>query len=633
MLAPTALLFLPLLAGVLINGLLGAKLPKWFSAALGCGAMGASFLGALIVVPLVSGGAVGDQVLWTWMAAGSFSVDVALKYDALSCVMALIITGVSFLIHIYAAGYMSHEDERGLSRFYTYLNLFVFSMLVLVLGNNYALMFVGWEGVGLCSYLLIGFWYDRERKTGDSTYPSQAAKKAFIVNRIGDFGFLIAIFLMFTTFGTLQFDAIFSNAQIAEGGPALMWGKPVLWWITALLFVGAIGKSAQIPLYVWLPDAMQGPTPVSALIHAATMVTAGVYMVARSNVLYTLAGTGPSLVAPVGIITAAFAATMALTSFDFKGVLAYSTVSQLGYMFVGVGLGAYGAGVAHLMTHAFFKGLLFLTAGSVLHAMRDVGDIRRMGGLSRKMPITFVTFVVAALAIAGFPFLSGFFSKDAILLAAYQQSQWMFWLGAIAAGLTALYMFRLLAIAFLGQSRDQKLFDAAHESPWVMTLPLIVLAVLSATAGAVLGLHEDGLFYRFLADVLNAEHHGTTTMTPMFISVALGLAGMVVGILIYRGKSVDQLNRGNAISALPRAKWYVDEAYDAAIVRPIHEASRWVLWRFVDKWIIDGIVNASAGAVYAVGGVLRNVQTGVVQTYAALILAGAVVLLFVKGLL
>ncbi|MBT3266940.1 NADH-quinone oxidoreductase subunit L [Candidatus Poribacteria bacterium] len=633
MLAPTALLFLPLLAGVLINGLLGAKLPKWFSAALGCAAMGASFLGALIVVPLVAAGAVGDQVLWTWMAAGSFTVDVALKFDALSCVMALIITGVSFLIHIYAAGYMSHEDKRGLSRFYTYLNLFVFSMLVLVLGNNYALMFVGWEGVGLCSYLLIGFWYDRERKEGDSTFPSQAAKKAFIVNRIGDFGFLIAIFLMFTTFGTLQFDAIYANAQSVVGGPALMWGKPVLWWITALLFVGAIGKSAQIPLYVWLPDAMQGPTPVSALIHAATMVTAGVYMVARSNVLYTLAGTGPSLVAPIGIITAAFAATMALTSFDFKGVLAYSTVSQLGYMFVGVGLGAYSAGVAHLMTHAFFKGLLFLTAGSVLHAMRDVGDIRRMGGLSRKMPITFITFAVAALAIGGFPFLSGFFSKDAILLAAYQQSQWIFWLGAITAGLTALYMFRLLAIAFLGEPRDRELHDAAHESPAVMTLPLIILAVLSATAGAVLGMHEDGLLYRFLSGVLHVEHHGAATMTPMFISVALGLVGMVVGLLVYRGKSADQLNHGSAISALPRAKWYVDEAYDAAIVRPIHDVSRSVLWRFVDKWIIDGVVNASAAAVYAAGGVLRNVQTGVVQTYAALILAGTVALLFVKALL
>ena len=633
MLAPTALLFLPLLAGVLINGLFGAKLPKGLSAVVGCLAMGASFLGALIVIPFVRAGAVPDEVLWTWMSAGSFSVDVALKFDALSCIMALIVTGVSFLIHIYSAGYMNHEDQRGFSRFYAYLNLFVFSMLVLVLGNNFALMFVGWEGVGLCSYLLIGFWYDRERKEGDTTYPSQAAKKAFVVNRIGDFGFLIAIFLMFTTFGTLQFDAVFANAEAAAGGVALMWGKPVLWWIAALLFVGAMGKSAQIPLYVWLPDAMQGPTPVSALIHAATMVTAGVYMVARSNVLFTLSGVGLDIVAPIGIITAAFAATMALTSYDFKGVLAYSTVSQLGYMFVGVGLGAYSAGVAHLMTHAFFKGLLFLTAGSVLHAMRDVGDIRRMGGLSRKMPITFITFAVAALAIGGFPFLSGFFSKDAILLAAYQQSQWIFWLGAITAGLTALYMFRLLAIAFLGEPRDRELHDAAHESPAVMTLPLIILAVLSATAGAVLGMHEDGLLYRFLSGVLHVEHHGAATMTPMFISVALGLVGMVVGLLVYRGKSADQLNHGSAISALPRAKWYVDEAYDAAIVRPIHDVSRSVLWRFVDKWIIDGVVNASAAAVYAAGGVLRNVQTGVVQTYAALILAGTVALLFVKALL
>lgn len=632
MLAPTALLFLPLLAGVLINGLLGAKLPKWLSATLGCAAMGASFLGALVVLPFVRAGNVGDQVLWTWMAAGNFTVDVALKFDALSCVMALIVTGVSFLIHIYAAGYMSHEDRRGLSRFYTYLNLFVFSMLVLVLGNNYALMFVGWEGVGLCSYLLIGFWYDRERKEGDSTFPSQAAKKAFIVNRIGDFGFLIAIFLMFTTFGTLQFDAIFANAGAVVGGPGLLWGKPALWWITALLFVGAIGKSAQIPLYVWLPDAMQGPTPVSALIHAATMVTAGVYMVARSNALYTLAGTGPSIVAPIGIITALFAATMALTSFDFKGVLAYSTVSQLGYMFVGVGLGAYGAGVAHLMTHAFFKGLLFLTAGSVLHAMHDVGDIRRMGGLARKMPITFITFTVAALAIAGFPFFSGFFSKDAILLAAYQQSQTIFWIGAVTAGLTAFYTFRLLAIAFLGEPRDRVLHDAAHESPAVMTLPLVVLAVLSATAGALLGMHENGMFYRFLAGVLHMEHHGTASMTPMFISVAFGLVGMLGGLVVYRNKSADQLSGPNVLLALPRAKWYIDEIYDAAVVRPIEMVSRTVLWRLVDKWIIDGVVNVSAAGVYALAGVARNVQTGVVQTYAALILAGAIVLLFVKAL-
>ena len=632
MLAPTALLFLPLLAGVLINGLLGAKLPKWLSATLGCAAMGASFLGALVVLPFVRAGNVGDQVLWTWMAAGNFTVDVALKFDALSCVMALIVTGVSFLIHIYAAGYMSHEDRRGLSRFYTYLNLFVFSMLVLVLGNNYALMFVGWEGVGLCSYLLIGFWYDRERKEGDSTFPSQAAKKAFIVNRIGDFGFLIAIFLMFTTFGTLQFDAIFANAGAVVGGPGLLWGKPALWWITALLFVGAIGKSAQIPLYVWLPDAMQGPTPDSALIHAATMVTAGVYMVARSNALYTLAGTGPSIVAPIGITTALFAATMALTSFDFKGVLAYSTVSQLGYMFVGVGLGAYGAGVAHLMTHAFFKGLLFLTAGSVLHAMHDVGDIRRMGGLARKMPITFITFTVAALAIAGFPFFSGFFSKDAILLAAYQQSQTIFWIGAVTAGLTAFYTFRLLAIAFLGEPRDRVLHDAAHESPAVMTLPLVVLAVLSATAGALLGMHENGMFYRFLAGVLHMEHHGTASMTPMFISVAFGLVGMLGGLVVYRNKSADQLSGPNVLLALPRAKWYIDEIYDAAVVRPIEMVSRTVLWRLVDKWIIDGVVNVSAAGVYALAGVARNVQTGVVQTYAALILAGAIVLLFVKAL-
>ena len=502
MLAPTALLFLPLLAGVLINGLFGAKLPKGLSAVVGCLAMGASFLGALIVIPFVRAGAVPDEVLWTWMSAGSFSVDVALKFDALSCIMALIVTGVSFLIHIYSAGYMNHEDQRGFSRFYAYLNLFVFSMLVLVLGNNFALMFVGWEGVGLCSYLLIGFWYDRERKEGDTTYPSQAAKKAFVVNRIGDFGFLIAIFLMFTTFGTLQFDAVFANAEAAAGGVALMWGKPVLWWIAALLFVGAMGKSAQIPLYVWLPDAMQGPTPVSALIHAATMVTAGVYMVARSNVLFTLSGVGLDIVAPIGIITAAFAATMALTSFDFKGVLAYSTVSQLGYMFVGVGLGAYSAGVAHLMTHAFFKACMFLGSGSVIHSMHDAlhhvhshadaQDMRNMGGLRRKMPLTFLTFFISTLAISGVPLTAGFLSKDAVLagsLAFAMENPGHIALpvmGFIAALMTAFYMFRLVFMTFFGKfgvRADDHDRDAVaqsesyvHESPFIMTAPLLVLA-------------------------------------------------------------------------------------------------------------------------------------------------------------
>ncbi|GIX05825.1 MAG: NADH-quinone oxidoreductase subunit L [Candidatus Poribacteria bacterium] len=616
-----ALLFVPLLVGVLLNGVFGAKLSKRLSAWIGVLAVGLSFLGALLAWNAVRGGFSGEITLYRWIQAGSFGADVGFRFDPLSAVMGLIVTGVSFLIHIYSAGYMAHEERRGFSRYYAYLNLFVFAMLLLALANNYLLMFVGWEGVGLCSYLLIGYWYDRSRKPGETTDPPTAAKKAFIVNRIGDAGFLLGMFLLVWQYGTLHFETIFHEAELGHGQA----------WLTAatlLLFLGAVGKSAQIPLYVWLPDAMQGPTPVSALIHAATMVTAGVYMVARSHVLYDLAGTG-TVVAWIGALTAIFAATMALAVFDFKGVLAYSTISQLGYMFVAVGLGAYSAGIAHLMTHAFFKALLFLAAGSVLHALHDVGDIRRMGGLATKLPVTFWTFLIAALAIAGFPLLSGFFSKDAILLAAYQQSRAIFVIGLITAGLTAFYIFRLLAIVFAGESRDPSLTLEAHESPPVMLWPMILLAIPSAAAGVLLGFREDGIFYRFLDPVFThgEAHAAAHPVLPMVLSILVALIGIWLGFVLFRARPVAQLEALSPL--LLRRKWYVDELYDLLIVRPTRWVSERILWKVIDLGIVDGIVNLVGGAIWSGGALLRTVQTGVVQTYAVVVVAGAVVILLI----
>jgi len=611
-----------LAVGVLLNGLGGAKFSQRLAGVIGCVAVGLSFVGGLMAWGGVRSGALSSVSLYRWIAAGEVSVDVAFQFDALSAVMTLIVTGVSFLIHVYSLGYMSHEERRGFSRYFAYLNLFVLAMLILVLSDSYLLMFVGWEGVGLCSYLLIGYWYQRGPKEAGATYPSQAGKKAFVVNRIGDFGFLLGMFFIFLNFGTFRFEDVFHAAEAGVVSPA------ALRTITLLLFVGAVGKSAQIPLYVWLPDAMQGPTPVSALIHAATMVTAGVYMVARSHVLYTLAQTG-EIVAWVGVLTAIFAATMAVATFDIKAVLAYSTVSQLGYMFVGVGLGAYSAGIAHLMTHAFFKGLLFLGAGSVLHAMHDELDMRRMGGLMRRMPITFVTFLVGALAIAGFPFLSGFFSKDAILLAAYEKNGAIFWIGVLTAGMTAFYMFRLVGIVFFGEARDYALFHHAHESPGTMTLPLLLLAFLSASAGVLLGFSEDGAFYAFLNPLFHAgeESGGGGSSVPMLLSTVVGLVGILGGFWVYRGKTAEELSRANPVVALWRRKWYVDELYDFLIVRPIRWASERILWRLVDVRLIDGAVNGVASLVWVVGAGLRMVNTGIVQTYAFVILVGVVVLL------
>ncbi|MEO0259086.1 MAG: NADH-quinone oxidoreductase subunit L, partial [candidate division WOR-3 bacterium] len=470
--------FLPAL-GALINGILGTRFPKSLVHIIALTAIGSAFAISLKaffhLLSMPPDQRIYEVTLYKWMASGDFSIDVAFLLDPLSAVMLLVVTGVGFLIHIYSTGYM--HDDPSYSRFFTYLNLFVFAMLLLVMGNNFLMMFVGWEGVGLCSYLLIGFWFEDHNN-------ANAGKKAFVVNRVGDFGFILGMLLIFVVFGTLKYSEVFSKAQ-----SLLPYGGTIATAITLLLFVGATGKSAQIPLYVWLPDAMAGPTPVSALIHAATMVTAGVYMIARCNVLYSLAPFSLGVVATIGALTALFAATMGLLQRDIKKVLAYSTISQLGYMFLGVGVASYSAGVFHLMTHAFFKALLFLGAGSVIHAMGGEQDIMNMGGLRKHIPKTFITFLIGTLAIAGTPGLAGFFSKDEILWQAFSSPHGhpILWaIGAVAAGMTSFYMFRLTFLTFFGKERmDEHTKHHIHESPNSMVIPLMILALLSVVGGYV----------------------------------------------------------------------------------------------------------------------------------------------------
>ncbi|HXX36206.1 MAG TPA: NADH-quinone oxidoreductase subunit L, partial [Thermodesulfobacteriota bacterium] len=486
--------------GFLINGLFGRSLGKKVVSWVGPSVIGLSFLTSILVFRELIGMPVTERhfekVIFDWVVSGSFQTVIGYQIDPLSILMALVVSGVSFFIHIYSVGYM--HDDPGFTRYFTYLNLFVFMMLNLILANNFLLMFVGWEGVGLCSYLLIGFWYEKDSA-------SNAGKKAFVVNRVGDFGFLLGMFLLFIHFGTLHFSDIFGALQ---KNPHML-DTATATTITILLFIGACGKSAQIPIYVWLPDAMEGPTPVSSLIHAATMVTAGVYMVARCNVLYSLAPISMAVVAIVGVATAIFTASIGFCQNDIKKVLAYSTISQLGYMFLGVGVGAYSAGIFHLMTHAFFKGLLFLGAGSVMHALSGELDMRKMGGLRKKIPYTFWTFFIATLAIAGIPGLSGFFSKDEILWQAFSSPHgyWLLWaVAALAAGMTAFYMFRALFMTFFGQSRvDEHVAHHVHESPKIMTIPLMVLAVLSIIGGYIGVPHILGganHIHEFLAPVL-----------------------------------------------------------------------------------------------------------------------------------
>lgn len=612
--------------GFLINGLFGKFLKGNEKLSGGIGALSVlvSFICAIVAFAGVQGGAVleGDAgVLYEWIAGEGFTFNIGFHVDALTTVMLLVITGVGFLIHVYSIGYM--HGDAGYTLFFAYLNLFVFAMLVLVLGNNYLMMFVGWEGVGLCSYLLIGFWYEKQSAT-------DAGKKAFIVNRIGDFGFLLGMFTLFAAFGSLDFSAIFGAAQADTFQQ--VFGASTLVIATLLLFVGAVGKSAQIPLYVWLPDAMEGPTPVSALIHAATMVTAGVYMIARSAVLYELAHTG-QVVAWIGVLTAFFAATIALTQNDIKRILAYSTVSQLGYMFVGVGVGAYASGIFHLMTHAFFKGLMFLGAGSVMHAMANELDMRKMGGLKAKMPITHWTFFIGALAMAG-PFLSGFWSKDEILHSAWESNPAIYVIGLITAFLTAFYMFRLIFVTFYGQSRVES--DVAahlHESPSVMWVPLAILAVPSAIIGLLLGWGgHDSAFHHFTDNVFKTAKesgHGdaaTSALPFLIISAIVGLVGIGFAWMRY-SKRTPAAQPGTGLHKLVANKYYVDELYNAVFVQPIKNVSHYLLWRIVDTGIIDGIVNGIAGAIRIIGGVLRRLQTGVVQAYIVSMVVGIVIFL------
>jgi NADH-quinone oxidoreductase subunit L len=558
--------------------------------------------------------------LWDWIVADTFRAPLTLQLDHLSATMLLVVTGVGFLIHVYSIGYM-HEDVD-YPRFFTYLNLFVFSMVMLVLAGNFLLLYVFWEAVGLCSYLLIGFWYTRDSA-------ANAGKKAFIVNRVGDFGFGLGIMLIWTTLGTLEYREAFPRAPELAVGTATA--------ISLLLFLGACGKSAQLPLHTWLPDAMEGPTPVSALIHAATMVTAGVYMVARSHALFERSGVALDVVAWVGVLTAVFAATIGLVQTDIKRVLAYSTVSQLGYMFVGVGVGAYAAGIYHLVTHAFFKALLFLGAGSVIHSLSGEQDLRRMGGLGRKLPHTRTTMVVATLAIAGLPPFSGFFSKDEILAGAWFGHHYaIFALGLFGAALTAFYMARLICLTFFGASRlDPEAAHHVHESPSVMTGPLWVLALLAAGAG-VWGIPAaDGTAIgRFLDPVLGGGagggegHHGPA-WGLMAVSVLAALGGIGVAGWMYLGGGADLSRVGQPQNALHRLffhKYWVDELYDALFVQPTVRMAGWCA-RVVDAGVVDGAVNGVADLVLRAAGRLRRLQTGLVMNYALAMLVGVVALL------
>ncbi len=628
------------LAGFLLCLLLGPRLGKSFVSAVGAGSVGLATVAAWSrLVPYLAGdgGTVVEKVA-PWIAAGDFSVDLSLRLDPLSALMVSFVTFVGFLIHVYSIGYMKHDEtDAGYARYFAYLNLFLFAMLVLVLANNFLLMFVGWEGVGLCSYLLIGYYYERE-------YAADAGKKAFIVNRIGDFGFLLGMFGVFSLFGTLDFDAVFTSAAADPGRFA-----PGLTLVCLLLFVGAMGKSAQFPLHVWLPDAMAGPTPVSALIHAATMVTAGVYMVTRCNVLFRLAPDAMFVVAVVGGLTAIFAAVIAIAQNDIKKVLAYSTVSQLGYMFMACGVGAYVAGMFHVLTHAFFKACLFLGSGAVIHALGGEQDMRRMGGLARRLPVTYRTFVVATLALAGIPPLAGFFSKDAILTGVFAAHHTvLFGIGLLTAGLTAFYMFRLVSLTFAGEFRGTP-EEAAHihEAPPSMTVPLVVLAFLSAVAGflgmpEVFGEHANRIaaflqpvFPRIGLASAEAPEHALSAVTE-WVLIGASVAFAVVGILVAwnwyarkRGEPAERVAASfPALYRLVVEKFRIDDLYDALFVKPFAWLAR-MLWKVVDVLIIDGVLNAGAFIVELIGDVLRFLQTGNVRNYALTFLIGIVALLLI----
>ncbi len=612
---------LPLL-GMILNIFIGRRLGRKGVGWLASAAVGGAFLVSLGLLVSLGGLPHGvhqaEQTLFTWIAAGSFHVSVSLLIDPLSVLMSLVVSGVGFLIHVYSIGYMEHDKDY--RRFFVYLNLFVAAMLILVLANNFLLLYVGWELVGLCSYLLIGFWYEKKSA-------ADAGKKAFLTTRIGDVGFALGILLIFVTFGTLDYSAVFAQAP-----KLLQIGGTTATVITLLLFVGAIGKSAQIPLYVWLPDAMEGPTPVSALIHAATMVTAGVFMVARTHVLFELAPFSQSVVAVTGTLTAFYAATIALTQMDIKRVLAYSTISQLGYMFLAVGVAAYSAGIFHLMTHAFFKALLFMGAGSVMHALDGETDMRRMGGLIRKMPLTGWTFVVAWLAISGVPPFSGFFSKDEILAAAYHAGHPILWLiGLITAGLTSFYIGRQVFLTFFGRSRvAPELVPHVHESPPVMTWPLLALALLAAVGGFVgLPSANGSLIQNFLSPVVGGEGGGSFDLLLALLSTGVGLTGIFVAWLMYSAGVVSPTRMAARVRPLYNLLWnkyYVDELYGFLFIRPFRRTAAFLAEIF-DPWVIDGAVNAVALVTDGASRVIRVWESGYVRNYALSLLAGAVIML------
>jgi NADH-quinone oxidoreductase subunit L len=669
------LALIPLLpfGGFLVNAFLGKRLPKSVSGGLATAVMALSFVISVMQVMTLAGmppeSRQINQLLFNWISVGDFTLDLALRLDALSAVMILVVTGIGSLIHLYSTSYMHEETDAEFARFFSYLNLFCFFMLMLVLGSNVLVMFVGWEGVGLCSYLLIGYYYEKQSA-------SDAAKKAFVVNRIGDFAFVLGALLLVVTFNSLDFNTI---ALAAKAMPVEV-GFGTLSLITLLLFIGATGKSAQIPLYVWLPDAMEGPTPVSALIHAATMVTAGVYMIGRNAMLFEHAPMTLGIVAVIGAATALFAGTIGLVQNDIKRVLAYSTVSQLGYMFLAMGVGAYGAGIFHLYTHAFFKACLFLGSGAVIHALHGEQDIRNMGGLKKHIPITYWTFVIASVAIAGVPLLSGFFSKDEILFETFVEGHQLLWaVGAITSFLTATYMWRLVHLTFHGEERFHRgteahaqgahgghgehghAHGAPHDAPWPMATALVVLAIGSILAGYIniphaLGGHAS--LHAWLTPVFNAtncggevttgglaglaieectpveernpEEHAATELTLMTVSSLLAFGGIGLATFLWlKNRQIPERLAAQypGVHRLLLNKYYVDEVYDATVVQPIKVVSTEGLWRGFDVKVVDGAVNGAGYLVSGVSIVLRLLQNGSVKTYAASMFAGAVAVL------
>jgi NADH-quinone oxidoreductase subunit L len=636
------------LVGVAVNGLWGRRLSRRAVGVVACGTIAVALVLSLTAVVQLAGlpeqERHAESSLGGWMPLGDLDGGLSLDLrwgfalDPLSAVMILVVTGVGFLIHIYSTGYMAHEPD--VARFFVYMNLFMAMMLTLVLGSNMLVMFVGWEGVGLCSYLLIGFFYDRpfDERTGLSC--ADAGRKAFLVNRIGDAAFLIGVLYLATTFGTLEFRGI-SEAVLQSGGTH----HAVLVGVGILLFIGAAGKSAQIPLYVWLPDAMAGPTPVSALIHAATMVTAGVYMVCRMSAVYTAAPEAMAVMAGVGALTALFAATMGLAATDIKKVLAYSTVSQLGYMFAAAGAGAFVAAMFHLMTHAFFKALLFLGAGSVIHGMSDDQDIRHMGGLKSKMPWTHRTFLMATLAISGVPLFSGFFSKDEILAGQWLHSKFLWGMLLFGAGLTALYMFRLYFLVFRGRFRGTaEQAEQLHESPRSMTVPLVVLAVLSIGGGwigipKVMSFGADiNFFHHWVAPALSVASHGANAVAHPSASLEWGLivlailtsgAGILIAYQIYsrRPETTEGIAaRLGPVYHMVRNLYWVDELYEAAVLRPFYAGCRF--FSGFDRWVVDGAVNAVGVVTDITAQLVKLFQTGYVRNYALLFLGGVAAILF-----